>query len=210
MKLRAIISAACLLASSSTVNARSVFIGIDRSSTSPVMNEAYAAVAAEYVHGVVAKLQSGDEIHIRTFADRSAVHAKGHSLRLGRKLKPEMAAYQIAQYIRAQPSKPLQAASQTQILAFLELSSLRCDENPLVIVLTDGLESSPGIREKDLLSGKKKLPPPDVGILKGCEIRFHGLGRSDGSITREQVKKLRAAWSTWMDIAGAKFIAITD
>jgi hypothetical protein len=139
MRTRILAFFLCILALVAPVHARSVFIGIDASTSNPVViDEKSAKVAAEYVGGIVAKLQPGDEVILRTFGDRSSAHAGGRSVRLGRKHKPEMVAYQISQYIRGLPGKPLESSSETQILAFLELSSFRCDQNPLVIVLTDG------------------------------------------------------------------------
>ncbi|HEY0939234.1 MAG TPA: hypothetical protein VGE08_03965 [Steroidobacter sp.] len=191
--------------------ARSVFIGIDVSKSNPVViDEASAKVAGNYVRGIVAALAPGDEVHIRTFGDRSAAHVESRSIRLGRKHKPETVAFQIGSYIASLPSKPLQGQQETQILAYLELSQFRCDQNSLVVIVSDALESSPGVRQKDLLAGKP-LPPPEPGILKGCEVVIYGLARSkDGAITREQAKSLRASWTAWMNTAGANFTAITE
>lgn len=190
---------------------KAVYIGVDVSKSNPVAIDAPSAkVAGNYVRGIVAALQPGDEVHIRTFGDRSSAHVEGRSFRLGRKHKPEVIAFQIAEFIKALPSKPLQGRQETQILAFLELSQFQCERNSLVLILSDGMESSPGIREKDLLAGKP-LPPPESGVLKGCDVVLYGMGRSkDGSITREQAKRLRAAWSAWMKTAGANFTAITE
>lgn len=210
--MRTLIALAVLMpALAAPAFAKSVYIGIDVSKSNPVViDEPSAKVAAGYVRGIVAALQPGDEVHIRTFGDRSAAHVASRSIRLGRKHKPETVAFQIGSYVASLPSKPLQGQQETQILAFLELSQFRCDQNSLVLILSDGLESSPGVREKDLLTGKP-LPPPEPGILKGCDVVIYGLARSkDGSITREQAKKLRAAWAAWMQTAGANFSAITE
>lgn len=190
---------------------KSVYIGVDVSKSSPVViHEPSAKVAGNYVRSIVAALQPGDEVHIRTFGDRSAAHVESRSFRLGRKHKPEVVAFQISEFIKALPSKPLQGQQETQILAFLELSQFHCERNALVLILSDGVESSPGIREKDLLGGKP-LPVPEPGILKSCDVVIYGLARSkDGAITREQAKALKAAWAAWMKTAGANFTAITE
>lgn len=192
-------------------SARTLTIALDVSeSNGLVESDAAAKAAASYARTQVAALQLGDWVHVRRFGIRSAGNLPAEKVRLTRAARPAAVAESVARYIAALPAKTSEGDNQTNILAFLEFGSFDCANGERIVLFTDGIEASRTISDKAFLSGKP-LPPPQAGFLKGCEVVMFGLGQSkDGSLPPQLVKTIRAAWSDWMDKAGASFTTIID
>ena len=201
------------LAATLPAQAKTLSIVIDQSVSNPlVLDKAYAKMVARYAQAQISTLQLGDWLHIRHFGDRSAAHFLSEKIRITRGMRADKAAAMVAGFIASLPSKQLQGQRQTNIIAVLEFGQFDCDKKSRVLLLTDGIESSALMNERDLLSGNKPLPPPDEKFLSGCEVTMMGVGQSiDGSLTPQAVKHLRAAWTAWMKQAGASpFTVIID
>lgn len=204
---------AVALLATTPLSAKTLTIGLDTSSSNPLVREQrFAKIAAEYVHGQIVALRPGEFVHVRTFAERGSVHAVSKKIRIDKTNRAQQVAASVAQHIAGLPGKTLEGQNQTNIIAFLEFGSggFDCANSGRVVLLTDAIEASSYIDGNSLLAGKP-LPQPEAGLLKGCEVVMFGLGQSaDGAISPQAIKTLRASWSAWMKAAGANFTAIID
>lgn len=205
MKKILVTTLACLMAG--TVSAKNLTIGIDLSGSNPLLSHTnFAHGAAAHVHAAISALKPGDVVQLKTFGARdSALNLRQHRVTISRHNRAPKVAGQVAQYIRTLPEQTKTGQSSTNLIAWLEFTNgFDCQRDGQVLVITDGLESSSYVDAKDLLSGKKTLPAPDVD-LKGCALTFYGLG---AGWPPKDVKRVRKAWQTWADQAGATFTAI--
>ena len=205
MKKTLVTTLACLMVGSAS--AKTLTIGIDLSGSNPLLSHVnFAHGAATHVQAAIGDLNPGDVVQIKTFGARdSALNLRQHRVTISRRNRAAKVAGLVAQYIRTLPEQTKTGQSSTNLIAWLEFTDgFGCQHDGQVLVLSDGLESSTYIDGKDLLSGKKALPAPDVD-LKGCGLTFYGLG---AGWPPKDVKRVRKAWQAWADEAGAKFTAI--
>lgn len=198
---------AMAMALSHSVNAKTLTIGIDLSGSNPLLrHENFAYSASTYVAAEISRLKSGDTVQIKTFGARSdAVNLINRRLSISRHNRPEKVAQSAAQFIRSLPGRANTAQSSTNLVAWLEFTDgFACGASGEILVITDAIESSTYVDAKDLLSGKKGLPAPEVD-LKGCTLIFYGLGAGHPP---RQVKAVRKAWRRWAEQAGVIFKAI--
>ena len=196
---------ACVMAGS--VGAKTLTIGIDLSGSNPLLSHInFAHGAAAHAHAAISALKPGDVVQLKTFGARdSALNLLQHHVTISRRDRAAKVAGQVAQYIRTLPEQTKTGQSSTNLIAWLEFTDgFDCQQDGQVLVITDGLESSSYVNAKDLLSGKKTLPAPDVD-LNGCGLTFYGLG---AGWPPKEVKRVRKAWQAWADQAGAAFTAI--
>ncbi len=205
MKKILVTALACLMAG--TASAKTLTIGIDLSGSNLLLSHAnFAHGAATHVQAAINALKPGDVVQLKTFGARhSALNLRQHRVTISRHNRAAKVAGQVAQFIRTLPEQTKTGQSSTNLIAWLEFTSdFDCHQDGQVLVITDGLESSSYVDGKDLLSGKKALPAPDVN-LKGCALTFYGLG---AGWPPKEVKRVRKAWQAWADQAGAAFTAI--
>lgn len=188
-------------------NAKTVTIGIDLSGSNPLLSHVnFAHMASEYVSNVIAGMKNGDVVRIKTFGARDeAVNILNADFEISRRVKPEKVAAAITQYLRSLPSNEGVSQGSTNLIAWLEFTSgFNCRDNSVILVITDGLESSSYVDGGLLLQGKKGLPEPDAE-LSGCALTFYGLG---AGWPPRSVKFVRSEWRNWSEKAGASFTAI--
>lgn len=196
---------ACLMTGS--LSAKTLTLGIDLSGSNPLLSHAnFAHGAAAHVQATIRALKPGDVVRIKTFGARdSALNLLQHRVTISRRNRAAKIAAQVGQFVRTLPEQTETGQSSTNLIAWLEFTEgFACKADSEILVITDGLESSTYVDAKDLLSGKKALPAPDVD-LKGCALTFYGLGTG---WKPQDVKRVRKAWRAWSDEAGATFTAI--
>lgn len=204
MKMK--ILAALLCGIIATAQAKTVTVAIDLSGSNPLLShQNFAHGAAQYVHQEVEQLKEGDEVAIRSFGARGNTrNLLSQRYVITRRLRASQLAEAFASHIRGLPSSAESGQASTNLIAWLELTGgLACERGGRVIVITDGLESSTVVDGKSLLSGKAKLPAPEVN-LQGCNVTFYGLG---AGWEYGAVRHLRSEWKSWFEKAGAEFSA---
>lgn len=191
--------------------AKTLTIGIDLSSSNPVVGDAaFARSAAAYAQTQVAALQPGDVVEVRTFGDRSLANVKAERVQISRRAKADKVAAKIARFIAGLPASNPAVQGSTNIVAFLEFGQFDCASGGTVLLLTDGIESSEYVDANRFLAGKP-LPKPEKNFLSGCAVTMVGLGQAlVGELTPQQTKHVRTAWQTWMKAAGARFESIIN
>lgn len=191
--------------------AKTLTIGIDQSMSNPLMlDEGVARIVGRNVGEQIAALQPGDWVHVRTFGERSAVNFQVEKIRITRSVRADKVADLVSRFIASLPSRAKKGQSSTNIIAFLEFGQFDCANGGRIFLLTDGIESSAYIHERDLVAGKP-LPAPEPNILAGCEVTMLGLGQStNAALPPQAIKALRASWTAWMKAAGASFNAVID
>lgn len=177
-------------------------LGIDYSGSNPVLSDVeFAEAAAAHVHPLIAALELGDVVRIRTFGARGSENLRAATIQINRTNRPQRVADEVAAMIAALPQAGVPPQDSTNIIAFLEFGDFACPSGEQVVLITDGLESSAYIAAKELMEGKA-LPAPDAGLLAGCQVTFYGLGVGQPP---QVAKSLRAQWRAWFDGAGATF-----
>ena len=145
--------------------AKTLTIGIDQSMSNPLMlDEAVARAVGGNVGEQIKALQPGDWVHVRTFGERSAVNFQAEKIRITRSVRADKVADMVARFIASLPSKAGKGQGSTNIIAFLEFGAFDCANGGRILLLTDGIESSAYIQERDLFAGKP-LPAPEPNIL---------------------------------------------
>ena len=193
------------------VGAKTLTIGLDVSASNPLLSsEAYARSAAVYVRDKVAALQPGDVVALHTLGDRSLANFPAERIQISRRERADKVGARIAQFIASMPSKNFEGQASTNILGFFAFGQFDCANGGDVLLLTDGIESSPDMNAERLLAGKS-LPRPEKNGLSGCTVTMFGVGQSrSGEWSPLQIKHIRTAWTAWMGVAGARYTAIID
>jgi hypothetical protein len=188
-------------------------LGIDDSSSTPWTTDKNSAeVAGRFVYKEILALKPADVVIVKTFADLSSAHVESKTFTIDRRNRAPQVAETVARYVASLPAQTLRGTGETNILAFLQFTNgFDCQNSGKIVLLTDGIEASEYISERALLSGKP-LPPPDRDFLAGCHVQMWGIGQDvDGRIPPKAKSALRAAWTAWMQKAGASsFTAIVD
>lgn len=186
-------------------------LGPDASISNPlVANQDYADAVAEALRAHIRQnMTYGDRITLQSFGDGTPRHLKAKRLIITRREQPEKAAAKVAGELKSYPKKGIKDTS-TNIMGFVENNRFECSApGSMVMILSDGIESSQDFDDKDLLAGKK-LPPPYGQTLKGCAVVMIGIGRrSDGSrLPRNQIHHLKTIWTDWLKRAGASSVEL--
>jgi len=189
------------------IHAKTLTVGIDMSGSNPLLqSKNFADAAARYAAEQIMGLKDGDTLRVQTFGARNAAeNIASITTTVSRRNRANKLAAQVAGMIQSLPERTKDGQSSTNIVAWLEFShGFDCRSGSAILAITDGLESSSYVSAKDLVSGKNKLPKPDVD-LKQCELTFYGLG---SGLEPNHVKNVRNAWTAYAENAGARFTAI--
>lgn len=191
--------------------AKTLTIAVDASESSGALNPAVAKIAAAQVRREIAALQLGDVVRLQKFGARSVQNLPSETIAITRAMRPATLAERIGKFVEEFPAKVNGGDDETNIIAYLEFGShFDCANGGKILLVSDGIESSSYISAGKLLAGKS-LPPPDSGLLTGCEVEIFGLGQTQGgAVPPQSAKALRSAWESWMKAAGAKFTAVID
>lgn len=205
--MKKLISALIFALATTGAHAETITIAIDKSGSNPLLTDKYfAAAAAGYAGKLIGGLKDGDVVRLKSFGARSnASNMLDQRFVISRRLRANVLAESIQNYIRALPGKNDEAQRATNIVALLEFdNSFSCESDSKVLLLTDGLEASSVIDPMAFLEGKASLPKPDVD-LAGCEVIFYGLG---AGLPNSSVKHIRGEWQSYVTAAGATYTAI--
>ena len=189
-----------------SAQAKSLTILVDASASNPMLiNTAFNRRATEHVIEQITALKRGDSVTMQTFGSlQSADNFKKHKLAITRHNRKKVAA-SFAKQLLALP-KAIKPQGSTNIIAWFNRNQVNCDKGGQILLLSDAIEASEYISPNDLLSGQKELPAPSEFVnVRGCEVILFGIGagRSDSETTR-----LRKAWASYFDKAGASLTAI--
>lgn len=203
MRKLAVILVLCALAPLAA-HAKVLTIALDMSGSNPLItDERFAAVAAAHIAALIAAMEFGDEVRIRTLGERGLANIGGKTVVLDKGTRPDRVAAAVAELIRSLPQRDIEGQPSTNLIAFFEFTDFACEQDSALIVLTDGIESSTYINGSDLLAGRA-LPQAEENVLAGCAVTLFGVGNIvGGSLPPAQVKIVRAAWQVWMERAGA-------
>jgi hypothetical protein len=190
-------------------------IGLDISDSAPLaVNRNVASVAAGLVRSRIARMKMGDMVRLRSLGTYGvAARTIYANIRLGRKARPRKVAVSIANVVRYLPELArrgrIRLQNETNIIGFLETiaPSLDCRVAPVtIILLTDGMEHSSFVSQRDLLSGARKLPPPSGKILQGCTLEMYGVGQQRKSLKSDSrwFSMLARQWKKFAVAAGAR------
>ena len=136
------------------VGAKTLSIGLDVSASNPLLSsESYARNAAVYVRDKIATLQPGDVVVLRTLGDRSLANFPAERMQITRRDRADKIGTRIAQYIAAIPAKKFEGQGSTNILGYFAFGQFDCSNGGEVLLLTDGIESSPEMDAERLLAG---------------------------------------------------------
>ncbi len=201
------LAAAILSSLGTSVQARTLTIGLDLSGSNPLLGDRnFADQAARHAVRAIEALKSGDVVRVKSFGARDdARNLLDRSVTIGRRMRSARVAKAVGDYLRSLPEQAQAGQSSTNLLAWLEFGSgFGCEEEGQILVITDGLESSSLVDGRALIAGKARLPAPQVS-LKGCALTFYGLG---AGWPATQVRTLRDEWSRWAEKAEARFTPI--
>jgi hypothetical protein len=194
------------------VGAKTLTVALDVSGSNPLVSDArYAQIAAGYVRDKVSALQPGDVVSLHTLADRSLANFPSERIEITRRNRADKVAARIAQFMATMPTRHFEGQESTNIMGFFAFGQFDCTQGGEILLVTDGIESSPDMKAERLLAGKP-LPKPDKNLLSGCTVTMFGVGQASagGQLSPVEVKHIRAAWTSWMTVAGAHYNAIID
>lgn len=198
---------AALTLASGAAGAKTLTIGLDVSASAPLLkSDIYADLAAKRAAVMIRSLSLGDTVIVRPFGARTLANLKTLRIQVNRRARAGAVADAIAGLIRHIPHAGIAGQPWTNIVSFLSFGDFGCAAGGQVLLITDGIESTPQLNEKHLLAGTASLPAADAGSLAGCSVTMFGIGASaGGAYPVSQIKTLRAAWAAWMKHAGAEF-----
>lgn len=197
---------------------RTVVIGIDLSSSNPLIREdAFAAKVAARVAPMIAGLAPRSRVYLRSFGAYNS--SANLPLTLDIVIAPKTAraediASLMANVIAGVPKMVrqgrLQEQMSTNIVPFLQNVSrmVDCRAMPTHVVLaSDGVEDSQVAR---LQRRGTTLPPPQGTYFSGCEeLMILGIGR--GLNSPADTERLRAEWTYWAQATGfRRFAGLND
>jgi hypothetical protein len=198
-----------LASANGAVKARQIVIGLDLSTSNPlVKNEPYAKRVAQRVAPAIRDFPPRSLVILRTFGvyDPSA-----NPLRFDKQISSINRAPDVAQAVETiiasvpamVSSGKLKAHSWTNIVAFLETIAVTVDckrFKTTIVLVSDGIEDSDYAR---LTTEKAHLPPPSRKLFEGCEdLQFLGIGI--GANKPALTEHLRQEWAQWAQDAGFK------
>lgn len=190
----------------SLAEAKTLTIALDVSGSNPLLvKPEFAINAANYAASLIAPLQDGDAVRIKSFGARDAVeNMLDQTFTISRRLRAQAVAEAVKKHIASLPQKQSLAQPATNIIATLEFDSgLDCANGGQVLLLTDGVESSEYVNWQRFIAGRQSLPKPDVD-LKGCRVTFYGLGAGQSASSAKFINK---EWKAWVGAAGGEFSA---
>lgn len=198
--------------------ARTIIIGIDLSSSNPLIrDDQFAAKVAYRIRGQIETLPPRSRVILRSFGSYNSQANAPLSLNVTiapKTARAEDTANLISTVIANVPQMVrqgrLQEQSSTNIVPFLMNMArvVDCRTMPTYVVLaTDGLEDS---QVTDLTRRRNTLPAPQVAPFPGCEqLMILGIGR--GLNSPGDTERLRGEWAFWAQAAGFKsFVGLND
>jgi len=214
-KLVSALCAAILLAlASSGASAKTLVIGLDISTSNPVIhNDSYASYIGKLLGDRVQQLDFGDTVVIETFGHHGELLSRRTEITISKKLRHKKVAHFVRQLVAALPKAvrkgKLQPHPATNIISFLRTRAERhgCGKGLSLLVATDGAESSDVVDEKALRAGKASLPAPSDSFLEGCEVGLFGVGEGAESLVSQ---RLRKQWRDYLDAAGAEPVRVDE
>ncbi len=216
-KLFTTLCAAALLASvsvSAPVSAKTLVIGLDISSSNPLIHsDSYARYIGGLLGDRVLELDYGDVVVIETFGIHGELLSRRAELEISKRLRHKKVAHFVRQLVAALPEAvrkgQLEPHGATNIMSFLRTRSERhgCRNGLALLVATDGAESSDVVDEKALRAGKAGLPAPSDSYLDGCEVGLFGVGEGVESLVSE---RLRKQWRDYLQAAGAAPVRVDE
>ncbi len=202
------------MASMAQAQDRHVVIGLDLSSSTPLTSDlAYAARASASVNELLADLQPGDRVSVRSVGDYGVTANKlNFDLVVSRRLPVVKVRRTVGQLISNLPllagTEKLPIAQSTNLIGFLELESysVECSTRSTeFLLLTDGVEWSPSTNGNDLAAGAVELPEPETENLQGCGLTMLGIGQLQSGSTPATTNSLIKAWREWAEKIGMTF-----
>ncbi|MGE4069857.1 MAG: hypothetical protein AB7E72_01625 [Lysobacterales bacterium] len=196
---------AALLPAFLEADAKTVHVAIDLSGSNALIGDRnFAYAASQYVAQEITPLRDGDVVRVQTLGARNnPQNLLDATYKISHKIKPAAVAKAITQFIRSLPERPNLAQGATNLLAWIEFHPPFA-EGDVILLLSDGIESSELVNGQALAEGKTGLPAPEID-LKGRRLIVYGLG---AGLPAPNVRHLRKAWQVWSDQAGAEFLAV--
>lgn len=184
----------------------------DLSTSAPLSTDrAFAARAAQRVESDLLRQHPmlGDRVLVLAIGARSTHTAIAWEIPLNRQNRPSAAAALVGRVIAATPDSPDRGQAATDILFSLLHTGFSCSARGMIWVVSDGLQSDDRdfSRPSGLLNGSADLPAPEARRLRGCRIRWLGMGlTSSGTeqFSSAQLTKLEGAWRRWLIAAGVQ------
>lgn len=213
--ITAITLSGCTGEAEQTVRPHTLHIALDVSISAPVMaqdstqRDQFAELAAAKAARIVSNMHLGDRVRVQAFGERSLGNMKTLDLQISHQARPPQAAQAIAALIRGIPDAEIAGQNWTQITRYLSVvGDFDCPAGDHILIITDGIESTPDFSERDFLAGRTPLPTPQAGILSGCKITMFGIGVSAGGmLDASRQDRLIAQWRNFAASAGAQFAA---
>jgi hypothetical protein len=197
---------------------RSLFIAGDISGSAPLLTRpaaddapqaVFADLAAAKAASIIGTMAMGDTVTVQFFGERTLGNLRTLTLQINKQARPPQVAAVVAELIRGIPRAGIEGQDWTHITRFLTVTDLRCAHGGEVLLLTDGIESTPSFDERSLIAGKTALPSPRPGMLAGCRVTMYAPGvTARGVLPEHQITALIAAWQQWMNAAGASFTGV--
>lgn len=204
---------AIALAIAAPASAKTTHFLIDESASNlAVSDQDFTRIVARKAANTVMQQELGDRISVRTFGNINDTNPLRYDVQLTRRSNPPRnVARTVSRLIVRSGARQGQRQQRTEITAALEWNRYDCAAGDHIIVLTDAVETGAVRSPSALLNGRESLPRPRTGSLRGCTVSFWGFGRvSSGQMTSTQVNNLRAAWSAYFRVSGARFNAIPN
>ena len=213
--LLATAACAALLTSSPAV-AREVMIVLDFSNSFPLtdpdsggLSSSPAERAGRYVEELIAELEIGDTIKIRSFGLQGVGKTQlFYNIALTNRYRPARAGQEIGNLIASIPEGvrdgKIKVEDRTDLIGFMETtaSSLDCSEDGTMLIISDGIQWSDSYQGPLFLEGVP-LPDPSSAFLEGCTIEMRGVGADRFGTSDMWVNPLRQAWTVYFEKAGA-------
>lgn len=166
----------------------------------------FADLAARKAESIISSMRLGDRVRVQFFGARSLGNLKTLDIQINRQARPQQVASAIGSIIRGIPDAGIDGQAWTQISRHLRVGNFDCAAGDHVLIISDGVESTPDFNEKHLLAGRRDLPAPQPGMLAGCRLSMFGIGVSAGGMMDAAVTdRLIAQWRAFAEAAGAEF-----
>lgn len=210
--MKSFITVLILVSFFNVAKADTLVIGIDLSDSSPLtLEDAAAARAGKTAASKIETMKRGDTIMLRSFGLPGVTKTQIHeTVKITGRYRVNVAMNQIESFIASLPKLvrdgKISIENRTNAIGWLERSgpTLECrNETTNVLMLSDGIEWSEGIKGSQILKGTP-LPPPSMKILDGCHVEMWGMGQQQRKFGNDDrwYPVLRKTWTQFMNEAG--------
>jgi len=176
-------------------------------------NPKEAKKSARFVYDKLRGLRIGDTVSFGQLGEYGQNRNTSYRVRASKKYKPRRVRKDIYRFVSNIPGLikkgVFRVNNATNIHGFLldNAPHFNCHNKGVIMILSDGVESSEFADKASILAGKSPPTPPR---LKGCTVYMLGTGHGHGASSVKLTQAINRYWDVYFKAAGASFISLSQ